>query len=122
MVKKIILLLTIVLLIYDVSGQIIIPKQNVEKIPITPGEKWWGGAVNDGIKMPFEAGYSYDMYGNLKGNQAQPLLLSNQGRIIWSEAPFKFTISDNEIILESKGEIQDCRRQTEPKKCLRICI
>jgi len=106
MLRKLFLLSTIIMLANDLIGQMIIPKNIVQKIPISPGEKWWGGAVNDGTKMPFEAGYSYDMYGNLKGNQAQPLLLSNQGRIIWSEAPFKFTISENDIILEGKGEIQ----------------
>ncbi len=72
-----------------------------EKININPGEKWWGGAINDGVDMPFQNNYSYDMYENLKGNQAQPLLLSNQGRVIWSEQPFKFTITPNEILIES---------------------
>jgi len=104
--KKLLLLSTIILFSDDISAQMMIRAGRVEKIPIKPGERWWGGAVNDGTKMPFETGYSYDMYGNLKGNQAQPLLLSNQGRIIWSEAPFKFTIADKEIILEGKGDIQ----------------
>lgn len=73
------------------------PYSITQNIKLLDGEKWWGGAVTDGIKMPFESGYNYDMYGNLKGNQAQPLLLSNQGRIIWSETPFEFTISNHEI-------------------------
>lgn len=78
---------------------------NLKTIQILAGEKWWGGAVNDGIKMPFENSYSYNMYGNLKGNQAQPLLLSNKGRVIWSEAPFKFSIIDKTILLESIEKI-----------------
>lgn len=75
-------------------------------ITILSGEKWWGGSVNDGVKMPFKNGYSYDMYGNLKGNQAQPLLLSNKGRVIWSEFPFEFTFSNSELIIKGRGQIQ----------------
>ena len=80
------------------------PHYSVSKnIGILAGEKWWGGAINDGVKMPFEDQYSYDMYGNLKGNQAQPLLLSNKGRVIWSESPFKFTFNNNQILLSGNG-------------------
>lgn len=70
-----------------------------KKIKILEGEKWWGGAINDGVIMPFEDEYSYNMYGNLKGNQAQPLLLSNKGRVIWSETPFGFSVNNNQISL-----------------------
>ena len=62
------------------------------EIKFKKGEKWWGGAVNDGQVMPFQTGFSYEMYGDNKGNQAQPLLISNKGRVIWSEEPFKFTL------------------------------
>ncbi len=70
-----------------------------KQVKLLEGEKWWGGAINDGVKMPFENEYSYNMYGNLKGNQAQPLLISNKGRTIWSETPFAFTIKNNQISL-----------------------
>ena len=75
-------------------------------IKIVDDEKWWGGAVNDGKRMPFKDGYSYNMYGNLKGNQSQPLLLSSRGRVIWSEAPFEFTITNDEIVIEGIEAIQ----------------
>jgi alpha-glucosidase (family GH31 glycosyl hydrolase) len=74
-------------------------------IDVKKGEKWWGGAVNDGVDMPFRNGFSYEMYGNEKGNQAQPLLVSNLGRVIWSEEPFKFTITDTNIQLEGEGQL-----------------
>lgn len=77
-----------------------------EIIEILDGEKWWGGAINHGTEMPFENGYTFDLYGDLSGNQAQPLLLSNQGRIIWSEAPFKFTITENKILVDGRAKIQ----------------
>ena len=106
MLKKIVLLTLIILYSYNGRSQGNNSNLIKEKIQIKAGEKWWGGAVNDGMKMPFEKGYTYDMYGNLQGNQAQPLLLSNHGRIVWSAAPFKFTIYDNEILIEGRGEIE----------------
>ena len=75
------------------------------RITIQEGEKWWGGAVNDGRAMPYAAGFAYDMYGNNKGNQVQPLLISNQGRVVWSEDPFKFTFTEGVIHVEGRGEI-----------------
>lgn len=75
-------------------------------IPILPDELWWGGAVNDGFNMPYQEGFSYNMYGDNKGNQVQPLLISNKGRVIWSEEPFEFTFQKNAIsITDIRGEI-----------------
>jgi len=68
-------------------------------IPIESGEKWFGAAVNEGDKMPFQEGYSINMNGDTKTNQAAPLILSTKGRYIWSNAPFAFLIKNNEIIL-----------------------
>ena len=95
-------------------------KPQKETIQINPGEKWYGGAVNDGVKMPFEEGYSYDMYGDLKGNQAQPLLLSSQGRIVWSDSPFKFTTSKSEIVIESMDEIHFTEGKTNLKNAFQF--
>ena len=79
-----------------------------EKITVTvlEEEQWWGGAVNDGRTMPYSDGFSYDMYGNNKGNQVQPLLISNKGRVIWSEDPFKFTFAKDAILIEARGKIE----------------
>ena len=75
-------------------------------IPILPNELWWGGAVNDGYSMPYQEGFSYNMYGDNKGNQVQPLLISNKGRVIWSEQPFKFTFAKAAILLDDiRGDI-----------------
>ncbi len=64
---------------------------NQTTIKLEAGERWWGGAVNEGHKMPFgTAPYALDLYGTSVGNQCSPLLLSNQGRCVWSEKPFKF--------------------------------
>jgi len=75
-----------------------------EIIEILPGEQWWGSAVWDGHLMPLQENYSIDLFGNTKANQAQPLLLSNKGRVIWSEKPITYSISDKEIHVSSYGE------------------
>lgn len=106
MVKYLSILFPLIFISNFVNGQTEFSGQKERTILIENGEKWWGGAINDGTKMPFRSGYSYDMYGNLKGNQAQPLLLSNQGRVIWSDSPFLFTISDHEIIIQNGDAIQ----------------
>ena len=66
-----------------------------------PGEGWWGGVVNDGVKMPLgETPYSFNLFGNDAGNQSVPLLVSNKGRYIWSEEPFQFTFRNDSLIID----------------------
>lgn len=78
--------------------QLIAHGQPVKRINILPGEKWYGAAVNEGDKMPFSEGYSLNLNGNTKGNQAAPLLLSSKGRYAWSNHPFCFAVNNNEIV------------------------
>jgi alpha-glucosidase (family GH31 glycosyl hydrolase) len=70
-------------------------------IKIRSGERWFGGAVNEGHLMPFKDGYSLDMYGDTRGNQAVPLLVSTSGRFIWSEEPFKFAIDKDQLVVSN---------------------
>jgi len=67
-------------------------------IPSQPGELWWGGCIDDGHRMPFAAGFSRRLL-DQRGNQVQPLLVSDRGRWIWSEAPFTFRIADDAIVV-----------------------
>lgn len=75
-----------------------------QKVLIEPGERWWGGAISDGYRMPFISGYEINLFGNNKSNQAQPLLLSNHGRYIWSDEPFAFRIFTDSIFLTSSTQ------------------
>ena len=73
---------------------------------ILEGEHWWGGTSDHGIKMPFgeKSEYSFDF--RLRSpNQTMPLYISDMGRYIWSEKPFKVEISRGKIIMESDYEI-----------------
>jgi len=64
---------------------------------------WWAGIIDHGHQMPLTEGYEANLYGNTYGNQAQPLLLSSQGDVIWSEDPFAFQLSPRGLAVDGKG-------------------
>jgi alpha-glucosidase (family GH31 glycosyl hydrolase) len=68
----------------------------LQHLDLLPGECWWGGAVADGWRMPFEQGFSRDLT-NLSENQGMPLLISSKGRYIWSEKPFTFSLDQGQL-------------------------
>ncbi|MEO8765552.1 MAG: glycoside hydrolase family 31 protein [Ginsengibacter sp.] len=70
-----------------------------QNIPIQSDEKWYGGAVNEGHNMPFQQGYLLNLYGDNRGNQAAPLLLSTRGKFIWSEGPFQFAFDHDQLVI-----------------------
>ncbi len=76
------------------------------QLKLLPGEQWWGGAGQYGYKMPFNSStdFSYNLYGDASGNQSAPLFISNKGRWLWSDAPFRYAIKNDSIILVSQSE------------------
>ncbi|WP_432711662.1 glycoside hydrolase family 31 protein [Pedobacter sp.] len=70
-------------------------------LTIKEGEKWFGGAVNDAHLMPFKEGYSLNLYGDTRTNQAAPLLVSTKGRFVWSEEPFTFTFEKSRLVISN---------------------
>lgn len=48
---------------------------------------WYCGVISKGALMPVSNGYEVDMTNNCFGNQAQPLLLSTMGDVVWCEEP-----------------------------------
>ena len=78
-------------------------------IPLSPGEAVWGGQIKMGSRMPYEAGFETSLEGNLS-NQVAPLLLTSEGRYIWSDAPFSFRITDKAIVIsESSAPLQTAK-------------
>ncbi|MFC3802639.1 glycoside hydrolase family 31 protein [Cohnella sp. GCM10012308] len=74
------------------------------RIPLLENEYWWGGAVSDGVQMPFSGrDHARDLYGDAGYNQASPLLLSSRGRSVWSEAPFRFAFEDGILVVEGQA-------------------
>jgi alpha-glucosidase (family GH31 glycosyl hydrolase) len=63
---------------------------------------WWSGVVNDGSLMPMKSGYKTDFTAQNYGNQVQPLLLSKDGEVIWSDAPFAINYTNDSLIIEGK--------------------
>jgi alpha-glucosidase len=78
----------------------LVPLQASEAtLTMTPGESWWGGFVVDAPKMPYvsDTTLQRDLLGDCGGNQAQPLLISNKGRFLWNEQPFRYEIGKGVI-------------------------
>ena len=87
-------------------------------LKIDPDERWWAGVISHSHLMPlYDKPYSFDSYGDTAGNQVQPLLISNQGRYIWSEDPFRFEFRDGAIHLSSRfGSVRTGQRGSTLKE------
>lgn len=78
--------------------------QNRLEIEILQDEFWWGGDIDDGVKMPFGmTAHTRDLINEGRGNQAVPLLISNKGRYIWSEKSIRFHFSGELLKVESEN-------------------
>ncbi len=70
------------------------------------GECFWGGSSNDGVQMPFSVTSDFESdYRKISENQTMPMFLSNKGRCIWSEEPFKIAFKDGEILIEGNDVV-----------------
>ncbi len=81
--------------------------QKVE-LNIEKDEYWWAGLSSLGHQTPYNESsvVSCDLWGDNKGNQAQPLLLSNKGRYVWSESPIKYEFNKGKLtVTVREGEI-----------------
>lgn len=105
-IKLYLLLFSLIISIINVHAQ------DSFKTDITyeTGEYWWGGAVANGSNMPYiQPTSEFDLALHNNNNQVTPFLLSNKGRYIWSNLPFKFEIKKQSITIISdfeKVEIQ----------------
>ncbi|MEC0243690.1 hypothetical protein P4H66_28175 [Paenibacillus dokdonensis] len=71
-------------------------------IPMLSGERWWGGRAADGMSMPYGMdAFEADLIETLGMNQAAPLLLSSKGRYVWSEEPFAFSFSAEDLVISN---------------------
>lgn len=79
-------------------------------LALQPGERWWGGAIEDGRLMPFGArDHTRDLSSptsapdaadpGLPSNQSAPVLVSTRGRAVASDAPFAFSFSDGRLVV-----------------------
>ena len=73
------------------------------EIKIENDEFWWGGLSSVGYQTPYskDSNLSISLFANNQGNQAQPLLLSNKGRYVWSEDPITYSFSKGILTVTS---------------------
>lgn len=89
---------------------LLVPKTYTQELSVThiislENEKWWGAFVGYGHNMPYEATTKvFDLNKENFNNQNVPLFVSNQGRYIWCEKPFKFQFSNDTLIIFSQYE------------------
>ncbi len=79
------------------------------ELKMLDGEFWWAGLSSKGYETPYDAStkVAHDLYGDNKGNQAQPLLLSSKGRYVWSEQPIKYVFDEGTITVTTReGKIE----------------
>jgi len=74
------------------------------ELKLLPNEYWWAGLSAIGHEMPYDASsqVSYDMWGDNRGNQAQPLLLSSEGRYVWSEEPVTYAFDNGTLTVTTR--------------------
>ena len=73
------------------------------EISCLPGEYWWGGAVGDGIRMPYaKKDMERDLNGWVLNNQASASLMSNTGRYVYSKEPFHFWVHEGLLTVEGE--------------------
>ncbi|MDR1120290.1 MAG: glycoside hydrolase family 31 protein [Dysgonamonadaceae bacterium] len=62
-------------------------------------EYWYGGVTAYGERMPYiQALEEFNLGTQDANNQVVPLLLSNRGRYVWSDYPFRFSVSETGAI------------------------
>lgn len=86
----------------------------VSKIKVEKGEHWYGGAVNLGEEQPWTDSSDtcnrrygkrdYDLSVDCWGGGVMPFLVSDRGRYVWSEGPFKFRFEKGTLRIESNVE------------------
>ncbi|MFC5405546.1 glycoside hydrolase family 31 protein [Cohnella soli] len=69
------------------------------------GEYWWGGAIHDGVRMPYGANDVLHDLRDLLENSGAPFLISNRGRYIWHERPFEFEFRSGRIRIDCEEDI-----------------
>jgi alpha-glucosidase len=81
------------------------------------GEYWWGGVVAFGSQMPYlKPVKEFDLALQNNNNQVVPLFVSNRGRYVWSDQPFRFEIDNNALKIKSEYEHVACHREGKTLK------
>ncbi|MCF8362491.1 MAG: glycoside hydrolase family 31 protein [Prolixibacteraceae bacterium] len=92
------------ILLFFATSQLFAASPDTLKLRVEQNEFWWGGLSSVGHEMPYDAksNVTHDLWGDNKGNQAQPILLSTNGRYVWSEDPIKYSFNKGELTVTTR--------------------
>jgi len=62
-------------------------------------EHWWGFSVGEGHNQPYTSFRSFDMQHEDANNQLSPLLISDEGRYLWTDTAIIFSFKDGQPVL-----------------------
>jgi hypothetical protein len=90
------------LLLFNVATALFAQKSDSSvRLSLLANEQWWGGAATFGNKMPMgKEKFSFNLYGDASQNQAVPLLISNKGRWLWSDEPFRYSFRNDSLVVD----------------------
>jgi alpha-glucosidase (family GH31 glycosyl hydrolase) len=74
---------------------------NTLTIKAEKNEYWYTGILSEGDKMPFSTNFEANTTDNVYGNQAQPLVLSTDGRGVWCDGPFALHWHDGTLKIDT---------------------
>ena len=102
--SRIFLLIALSMLPHCMFGQLLQDAAtNSILVATSTNVNWWAGIIAHGNQMPLTDGYTANVFGENYQNQVQPLLLSDQGDVIWSENPFRIQFQRGNLLVESRG-------------------
>ena len=80
---------------------------DVRTVAMEPGENWWGAANFFGTNMPFTAQTSLkiDLRRKNYSNQCASLLLSDRGRVVWSDGQSEIAFDGGRITVDADAPV-----------------
>ena len=106
-----------IILLYFFAIHVNSQSNNTLEVKLELNTSWWAGIIIEGHQMPIKNGYEANLYGTSYYNQLQPLLLSSSGELVWSEEPFRFKVSNDNILFdEANAELEYVKAGTTLKE------
>ena len=80
---------------------------NVRTVEMEAGENWWGAANFFGTNMPFTAKTSLkiDIRKRNYSNQCASMMISDRGRVVWSDAQSFIAIENGKITMDADSPV-----------------
>ncbi len=81
--------------------------RNVRTVEMEAGENWWGAANFFGTNMPFTAKTSLkiDIRKRNYSNQCASMMISDRGRVVWSDAQSFIAIENGKITMDADSPV-----------------